>query len=62
MYRLFGPPEFAVLGCISGQPLLGLGGDPVLTGTGGNGIPGGLVMKGRGCDDGEPSRLSPDCY
>ena len=31
MYWLFGPPEFAVLGCISGQPLLGLGGDPVLT-------------------------------
>ena len=31
MYRLFGPLEFAVLGCISGQPLLGLGGDPVLT-------------------------------
>ena len=31
MYRLFGPPEFAALGCISGQPLLGLGGDPVLT-------------------------------
>ena len=31
VYRLFGPPEFVVLGCISGQPLLGLGGDPVLT-------------------------------
>ena len=31
MYRLFGPLEFVVLGCISGQPLLGLGGDPVLT-------------------------------
>ena len=31
VYWLFGPPEFVVLGCISGQPLLGLGGDPVLT-------------------------------
>ena len=31
VYQLFGPPEFVVLGCISGQPLLGLGGDPVLT-------------------------------
>ena len=31
MHRLFGPLEFVVLGCISGQPLLGLGGDPVLT-------------------------------
>ena len=31
MYQLFGPPEFVVLGCISGQPLLGLGGDPILT-------------------------------
>ena len=31
VYRLFGPLEFVVLGCISGQPLLGLGGDPVLT-------------------------------
>ena len=36
MYRLFGPPEFAVLGCISGQPLLGLGGDPVLTASASN--------------------------
>ena len=33
VYWLFGPPEFVVLGCISGQPLLGLGGDPVLTET-----------------------------
>ena len=32
VYRLFGPPEFVVLGCISGQLLLGLGSDPVLTG------------------------------
>ena len=31
-------------------------------GTGDNGIPGGLVMKGRSCDDGEPSRPSPDRY
>ena len=27
-----------------------------------NGIPSGFVMEGRSCDDGEPSRLSPDCY
>ena len=39
MYRLFGPPEFVVLGCISGQPLLGLGGDPVLTVIGRGGHP-----------------------
>ena len=31
-------------------------------GIGDNGIPGGLVMKGWSCDDGEPSRLSPDHY
>ena len=31
-------------------------------GPGENGILGGFVMKGRSCDDGEPSRPSPDCY
>ena len=27
-----------------------------------NGIPSGFVMEGRICNDGEPSRPSPDCY
>ena len=27
-----------------------------------NGIPSGFVMEGRSCNDGELSRLSPDCY
>ena len=27
-----------------------------------NGILSGFVMKGQSCNDGEPSRLSPDCY
>ena len=31
-------------------------------GTSENGILGGLMMKGRSCGDGEPSRLSPDHY
>ena len=31
-------------------------------GIGDNGIPGGLVMEGRSCGDGEPSRPSPDRY
>ena len=31
-------------------------------GTGENRILGGFVMKGRSCDDGEPSRPSPYCY